>query len=183
MPPILRALPYYDHPSVVNAGGQGETVVAHQIVLWAGIAPIGQTQLVPGTPRFPVVLDTGFSGSFAITPNQLSQWAALNWASLPYDPTLKLSYGGIPVPHRRANLWLFPNQRGWRDLSDPLLSPYLLQLHGGIAVYGNNVVVGVAATAQLPGPRLPILGLRALTPGRLQLRLDAGNQSIDLDYP
>lgn len=107
----------------------------------------------------------------------------MNWQHLPYDPTLQVRYQGIPVPHRRANLWLIPNQYGWRDVVDPLIPPYLLQLNGGIAVYGDGVVVGVAQTAQLIAERLPILGLRAFGPSQLHLRVDAGTRSVWLDSP
>jgi hypothetical protein len=181
MPPILRALPFSDRRSSVVVGGESIDVVPYQIVLWVGFAPAGEALPVPGAPRFPAILDTGFSGTFAITPNHLQQWAGVVWNTLPFDHLLRLEYSGVEVPHRRANVWIYPNQYGWRDHLDPLLPPYLLELPGGIAVYGDGVQVGRKATAQLVGPRLPLLGLRALSMNPLFLQIDATARQVWLD--
>jgi hypothetical protein len=72
-----------------------------------------------------------------------------------------MEYQGVEVPHRRANIWLYPNQYGWRDHTDPFLPPYLLELSGGIAVFGDGVRVGTRETERLVGP-----GSRSSASGR-----------------
>jgi hypothetical protein len=163
-------------------GGQPIAVVAYQVVAWAAIARSENT-IPPPHERFPVVIDTGFSGTFAIGPNQLARWAGIAWNTLLVDPTLNLEYNRVPVPHRRADLWMYPNLPGERDQLDPLLPPFHLRLDGGIAVYGDGVQVGVRATAQLVAPRLPLLGLRAFIASRARLSVDAGTRLVDLDAP
>src|SRR4051812_1718305 len=121
MPPILRALPYQDQKTSVTVGGESVGVVAYQIIVWVGFAHVGETAPAPGAPRVPAILDTGFSGTFAISPNQLQRWAGVAWNTLRFDQTLRLEYQGVKVPHRRANIWIYPNQYGWRDFVDPLL--------------------------------------------------------------
>lgn len=183
MPPILRSLPYFEQTTAVVVDGQPISVVGCQIVAWVAIAQTGLSAPPPARERFPAIIDTGFSGSFAIGPDQLARWAGIAWHTLSVDPTLNLAYRGVPVPHRDADLWLFPNVPGQRDQFDPLLPPFHLVLEGGIAVYGDGVQVGVRATAQLVAPRLPLLGLRAFTTSRARLTVDAGSRLVDLATP
>ena len=178
MPPILRALPYSDSRTVALVRGAPIEVLAHQIIVWVGVALPHERQPLAHAPRFPAILDTGFSGTFAISPVQLERWAGLRWNTLPFDPTFLMKYFGVDVPHRRANLWLYPNQYGWRDCIDPIIPPRHLDLIGGIAVYGDGEQVGAAATARLVAPRPPLLGLRALAHNRLHLAVDAANRQV-----
>jgi hypothetical protein len=180
MPPVLRALPYFDHRTSVRVGAATIDFVPFQIVVWVSFAPDGASTPLAGAPRFPAVLDTGFSGTFAITPGHLRRWAGIEWRTLPFDPRVRLQYHGVEVPHRRGNLWLYPNQYGWRDLIEPHIPPLLLELPG-IAVYGDGEQVGATATSRLIGPRLPLLGLRALTMNRVQLNIDTPNRAVWLD--
>jgi hypothetical protein len=181
MYPVLRALPFANSKSQVTVAGESVEIVPYQIVIWVGFAQIGEVLPQQDAPRFPAILDTGFSGTFAITPTRLQNWAGAAWNTLPFNHTLRLEYSNVEVPHRGANLWIYPNQYGWRDLIDPLIPPHLLELHGGIAVFGDGVQVGKKETAQLIGPRLPLLGLRALSHARMQLHIDAAAQEVWLD--
>jgi hypothetical protein len=178
MPPVLRALPYSDSRTTALVRGAPVEVLAHQIIVWVGVAQPQERRPSPNSPRFPAILDTGFSGTFAISPVQLERWADLKWNALPFDPTFRMKYFGVEVPHRRANLWVYPNQYGWRDEIDPIIPPRHLDLIGGIAVYGDGEQVGSAATARLVAPRLPLLGLRALAHNRLQLTIDAADREV-----
>jgi len=181
MPPVLRALPYFDHRTTIAFGGRTVDVVPFQIALWVSVARPAESAPAPNARRFPAVLDTGFSGTFAITPAQLREWAGIEWSSLLIEPGPELLYQNVPVPHRRANLWVYPNQYGWRDVFDPIMPPYRLELNRGIAVFGNGECVGVTATRTLTGPRVPLLGLRALSDNPVALQLDPPNRHVWLD--
>ena len=66
------ARPYFDRASSVIVGGDSVEVVPYQLVLWVAFASVGDDK-PPKEPRlFPAVLDTGFSGTFAITTISLA---------------------------------------------------------------------------------------------------------------
>lgn len=178
MPPVLRALPFFEQRTEIPIGTEVVEIAAYQIIVWVAVAPADQ--MVPPDParRFPAVLDTGFSGMFSVSPSQLRRWGSVEWNELPYDPRGRPRYQGVEVPHRRGNIWLYPNQYGWRDSIDPLFPPLRIEMYGGIAVYGDGEQVGSAATTRLVAPRLPLLGLRALAHNRLQLTVDAANREV-----
>lgn len=181
--PILRSLPYFDRPTQVTVGGDALTINPFQIVLWVGVARPTTQRRVEDTPRFPAILDTGCGTSFIISPNQLRRWAGIEWPSLPLNPGIERKHSAIPIPHRQADLWIFPNQYDRRDEIDPILPPALLDLIDGIAVFGDGEQVGVAETKKLPALRLPLLGLRALTAANLALTIDAQTRRVWLERP
>ena len=179
--PVLRSLPYFPTETAIVLGSERIAVRRYQIIVWLSIAGIGDDEPPTDPRRFHAILDTGHNDNFAISPRQLRDWVGIAWAGLPLEPGVERRYQTIPVPHRRANLWLHPNQFGWRDEFDPGLPPVLLELDAGIAVYGDGEQVGVTATTGLIGPRLPLLGLRALTTSRLRLRVEADTCSVWID--
>lgn len=181
--PILRSMPYFDHLSRVEWGSESLAVNPFQILVWVGLAPVGTDQLSHAVARFPALLDTGCGTSFIISPAQLRRWSGVEWRTLALNPGIERKHSGIPIPHRRANVWLFPNQYGRRDEIDPILPPVLLELRDGIAVFGDGEQVGVTETKKLPALRLPLLGLRALTAANLTLTIDAQAQRVWLDRP
>ncbi len=183
MPPVLRALPYFAHSTEVFMRDERVEVRAYQIIVWVGIAGVGEFQPAPDAPRFPAILDTGHNHMFAIRPTQLREWAGVEWHLLPTEFGHQPKYNGVPVPHRRANLWLYPNQYGWRDFLDPHTPPALLELNEGVAVYGDGEWLGTGGSEKLAGPRLPLIGLRAVTSARLGLRIDADAQRVWIDAP
>lgn len=183
MPPLLRALPYFDTVTVIAAAGIREQANAYQIIVWVSVTGVEDDVLPATARRFPAILDTGHNDNFTVAPLQLRAWAGLHWNSLP-EERVQRYYGGIPVPTRRAYLWLHPNQYGWRDLIDPLLPPVRVEMHEGITVFGNGEQVGDDhRTTTLRAPRLPIIGLRALTGMDSQLHIDAASRSVCLDVP
>jgi hypothetical protein len=85
---------------------------------------------------------------------------------------------------RRANLWLYPNQAEWRDWLDPLRPAVLIDLPDGITVYSNGEQVGNdLRTSTLSGPRLPLIGLRALTRMGCQFHIDCARRLVSLELP
>ncbi len=74
---VLRDLPYFDSRTVVEVRNRQVPIKPQQIVVWVSLAEIEQSYLVSGSPRFPAILDTGFSHNFAIREEHLNQWAGL----------------------------------------------------------------------------------------------------------
>jgi hypothetical protein len=183
MPSVLRALPYFDDMTEIVGPGVREQILPRQIVLWVSVTPVEQFELPPNAPRFPAILDTGLNDVFAIAPVHLRAWAGFHWSTLP-EEDVELFYGDIPVPVRRATLWLHRNQYGWRDSIDPLRPPLEIELSDGITVYGNGEQVGKdSRTKTLRAPRLPLIGLRAFTDMGCQLHIDCLRRLVSQDIP
>ena len=185
MPPLLRALPYYDRDTPITAVGTGaaEQARAYQFVVWVSATPVEQFELGPGARRFPAILDTGLNDNFAIAPVHLRAWAGIHWKDLPVEGVDRF-LGNAPVPTRRAYVWVHPNQSGWRDWVDPIIPAVRFELTGGITVYGNGEQVGPdERTKTLRAPRLPLVGLRALTGMGCRIRVDCARRMVDLDVP
>jgi hypothetical protein len=181
MPSILRALPYFtDLTSIIGPSVQ-EQALPYQIIVWISIITVDRLDLAAGSSRFPAILDTGLNDTFAIRPVHLRMWAGLRWDSLPEEGKDRF-YNNIPVPKRRAFVWLHPNQYGQRDFVDPLRKAAKIELPYGISVYGDGEQVGKdPRTKNLIGPRLPLIGLRALTDNKCQLHIDSSRRLVFLD--
>ena len=183
MPPVLRALPYFEENTELRGPSVREQAYSHQIIVWVSVTPVECFELSPDARRFPAILDTGLTDNFAVAPVHLRAWAGLHWNALPEEGVERF-YGNVRVPTRRAFLWLHPNQYGWRDLIDPLRPAFQIELSDGITVYGNGERVGGdSRTTGLRAPRLPLLGLRALTAMRCRLHIDGESRSVSLDAP
>ena len=187
MPPVLRALPYFEEETVIIGRGVHETARSHQIIVWVSVTTVEQFD-PPTDRRFPAILDTGHNDNFAISPLQLRMWARLHWHELPEEGVSRFYdagpvIGSVAVPMRRAVVWLHPNQHGWRDHFDPLRPAVPIELSYGIAVYGKELVGEDPNTPKLKGPRLPLLGLRALTGMGCDLRIDSRNRLVWLESP
>ena len=62
--------------------------------------------------------------------------------------------------------------------------PFQVELNDGIVVYGDGEQVGKdERTKTLDGPRLPLLGLRALTELGCELRIDCHQRLVILSVP
>ncbi len=168
MTTILRKLPFFETPTSVAFRGRHLEVKPYQIIVW--ISPVSRISELPdpNLPRFPAVLDTGFSHNFAIREEELNQWAGLDTRTLPVLGNARIN--GIPARLLDAKIGLYRNQAGQRDLLLPD-SPFHLELSRGIAVYPRNT----------PGaPRLPLLGLRALRQTNLQLWINCRKCRVHL---
>jgi hypothetical protein len=136
VPTILRRLPYFERQTTVRMRGREEAVKPTQIIIWASIMPIDQRELDPVTPRFPVVLDTGFSHNFAIQEEHLNRWAGLDPRYLRKLRDIRIK--GDVVPLHEAEVWLLPNHPGERDRLAARPS-FRLQLESGIAIYPRGM--------------------------------------------
>jgi hypothetical protein len=171
MAAILRKLPFSDRFGSIEVRGRTYRIHPYQIVVWVSIARVGEREFDPRTPRFPAIVDTGFTDNFLVHQQQLGEFAGLRAESLRRGRE-DLRAHGRQIPIRAANLWLHRNQPGERDAvaSTP---PLLLELHRGI---------GVCADADLY-PRLPLLGARALRQARARLFVDYWKCRVSLHTP
>ena len=156
MPTIIRKLPFYDERTSLPVPGGTVTVLPFQIVVSVSIALKGDSVLHPRTPRFPAALDTGFNNTFLLQEQHLNDWAGLRREHLVVVD--EMTVRGKKVPVFRANVWLQPNIPGKRE--DALGKPaFCIRLSPGIAVSPRGMAE----------PRLPLLGIRALSQGDLQM--------------
>ena len=128
MPTILHDLPFFEEDTYVTVPGGRVLVKAYQIVVWVSVADRLVDDLPPGTPRFPAVLDIGYSHNFALREDELLAWASLYSQSLHSSGHARLS--GVRTDLVAADVWLHFNKRGIRDecLDVP---PFRIQLDTG----------------------------------------------------
>jgi hypothetical protein len=156
MPAILRKLPFFDRASSFPVPGGGVSISPYQIALSVSLASEAEQTLDPRAPRFPAVLDTGFNNTFVLQEQQLNAWAGLRREHL--FQVGEMTIYGKKVPVFRAAVWLHPNTPGKRE-DAPRRAPFCIHLSPGIAVCPRGMTE----------PRLPLLGMRALAAGDLQM--------------
>jgi hypothetical protein len=169
---ILRDLPFFEEPTSLSLpGGTVVGIKHHQIVLWVSVTRPGVAVLPGNARRFPAVLDIGFNDNFLIPERQLLTWAGLDPAGMPVVDHLLAD--GRPIPLREATVWIHPNRPGLRDAFTGA-PPFCLELDTGIGLWPTGV----------PGARrLPLLGLRGLRQGDLQLAIDCRRCRVGMRTP
>jgi hypothetical protein len=172
VPTILRRLPFFPTPTTLRIpGGAAVSIKHHQIVLWVSITRREASTLAPQANRFPAVFDTGFNDNFLIQEQQFVNWAGVTPSDLPLVDYL--SADGRRVPLRDANVWIHPNQPGFRDQPSGG-EPFCFELDSGIAVWPTA----------LPGARrLPLLGLRGVLRAGLQIAIDGRKRMVSMRTP
>jgi hypothetical protein len=123
-------------------GEETVEIKPYQVVVWVGISARDLLEWDPRTPKFPALLDPGNNHNFSIKEEHLLRWAGIQPKLL--EEQRWLQDKGTKVPLRAAALWLHAE------------APFRLTMAEGIAVYPEH------------GPRLPLLGLRALTQNKLR---------------
>lgn len=167
MPVLLDHAPIPEHPTEVTVRGERVRARSDQIVLWVSLTNIQVTTLSPSATPFPVVLDTGHTHSFSIQARHLVNWAGLQPDSLQVKGAVRDR--GQRLNLHAAKVWVHPTERGsWERLANA--PAYPLTATRGIAVYppGSDF------------PRLPILGLRAITDNKLVLVVDGRKRQATL---
>src|SRR5436309_3224171 len=112
-----------------------------------------------------VILDTGHTHSLSLHERHLTEWAGLRPESLAVFAAVRER--GQRLSLRAANIWVHPNEPGERRVSDR--PPQFVEAVRGIAVYPGHDF-----------PRLPILGLRAITENKLVLAIDGRRREATL---
>ena len=151
---VLDRLPYYDESTLLDFQGGIVEVRRYQIILWMRI----------GILIFPAILDTGHSHNFLISEGQLRRWAGI--ASLPRIG--KVATNGREMPQFQADLWIHSNRPGTRE---PTSLSSQLKIDEGITV----MPAGMSNA-----PRLPLLGLRAITRSGLKVTIDGKRRQVTL---
>ena len=145
---ILDRLPYSADASFVAAPGTSVRVKPYQIVVAVSVSLWALRDWDPRMPGFPAILDTGNNHNLSISRGQLLRWAGLQPEALRIIGAMRERQKRIPL--HAASVWLHRNRPRERAVGDQ--EPHLLKLEEGIAIYPDDI-----------GPRLPVLGLRALT--------------------
>ena len=156
---IIRRCPFYDQRTTVATAAGELTVLPYQLIVWVGIR-VGEVE----SNAIPTVIDTGHSHNFSVAEHQLREWGQ-------FDPTGLATLGyaivnGVKVPLKDAELLLFSNQPGTRDA---LLGAHRLSISQGIAVYPDT-----------GGPRLPLLGVRAMASSGLRVTIDGRRRTFSI---
>jgi hypothetical protein len=162
---ILTRLPYFTDATVAPVREESVRVKPYQIVVQMSLNLRTFVKWDPRTPSFPAVLDTGNNHNLSIRSEQLVRWAGIQPQALKQIGAMRER--GQRVPLHAAAAWLHGNVPEKRVSSDR--EPHLLNLREGIAIYPDDV-----------GPRLPVLGLRALTQNGLHLIIDPERLRVDL---
>ena len=165
---IVDRLPYFSDPTFVRAPGESVRVKPYQIIVYVSVSLQALLEWDPRTPSFPAILDTGNNHNFSIRHEQLRRWAGLQPEALPIIGVMRERQQRIPL--HSAAVWLHRNLPGERALKDQ--EPHPLKLEEGIAIYPDDI-----------GPRLPILGLRALTQNQISTAIDPERTRVDLRTP
>ena len=152
-------LPYYSEKTRVAVQGETVEVKAYQIIVWVSISSVETSEWDSRIPRFPAILDIGNSHNFALTEKHLLKWAGIHAAGLPRLRWMRKE--GKKVLLRSASLWL--------DTDDG--NPFGLSIDDGIAVFDSD------------WPRLPILGLRAVTNSKLQTFIYGDTKQVLIRTP
>jgi hypothetical protein len=136
-------LAYYSEKTTISVVNEIFEVKQFQIIVWVSIAIRRKSPLNPVSPKLPAKLDIGNTHNFALTRTQLLNWAGIHSERIPRMGRIRRE--GTTVPLHKADLWLHTDAES-----------YKLEIDEGIAIFDGD------------WPRLPILGLRALTNSKLQ---------------
>lgn len=166
---ILNRLPYFAERSTLSVRGEEQRVRAYQIIVWVSINLQDLLDWDQRLPALPAILDTGNNHNLSIGRGQLMRWAGIQPEALEKRGSLRDR--GQHIPLHAATLWLHANQAATREPRRNH-TPYRIHLRQGIAIYPDE-----------NAPRLPVLGLRALTENRLHFSVDGRKQLVWLRTP
>lgn len=161
---ILDRLSYFSERTTVPVRGEEQRVRAYQIVVWVSINIERILEWDQRLPLVPAILDTGNNHNFSIGRSQLLRWAGIQPELL--EPRGTLRERGERVALHAATLWMHSNQVGTR-VARTDQKPHYVDLRRGIAIYPDE-----------RAPRLPVLGLRALTDNELHFSVDGRHRLV-----
>jgi hypothetical protein len=150
--------PYYSEKSKLAVRDEIVEVKAHQIIVWVSISSDESSEWDPRLPRLPAILDTGTTHNFSLTEDHLLAWAGIHVGSLGNLGRVRIE--GRNAPLCNVGLWLHTDG-----------APFELEVDSGIAVLEGD------------WPRLPILGLRALTNSKLQTFIYGDTKQVVIRTP
>ena len=163
MTSIVCRSPFFEEPTHIDVGGQLVLVRPFQLIIWVSIK--ARERL---SPRLPAILDTGLSLNFAIQEEHLRSWAQCSPDVLRIVGRSRISQQDLRL--YGASIAIHPNAAGQRDVFRGV-EPYDLTLREGILVYPRG---------HLLGPRLPLLGLRAIAQNDLEMFVDGKRRELTI---
>jgi hypothetical protein len=162
---VVRRSPFYEQETTAGVAGRNVIVRAYQIAVWVSL----RIRSAVSHP-FPAVLDTGHSHFFSVGEDHLFHWLGIRRADIRVIGRGVVN--GRPVELFAAGLALCRNRNGRRD--ELLEKPYSLQLPEGIVIHERS---------DPWGPRLPLLGLRALVQNDLRVVIDSRHKHVTISRP
>ena len=164
----LDRSPFTEQPNVVIVRGERISVRPHQIIAWVTLTHERTPEPNPVLIPFPAIVDTGNSQSFSILARHLTEWAGIPLDALRILGAVRDKERGIRILRRHANIWMHCNKPGRRDeIADR--PPERLRTPDGIVVYPDGAF-----------PRLPLIGLRAISENQLILKVDGNRREAVL---
>jgi hypothetical protein len=155
---VKLTLSYQEKKSFITVKEEVVEVKPFQAVVWVSVSSEEQLEWDERTPKIPAILDTGNNHNFSITETQLAKWAGIQRIGLPSRKHMRER--GKAIPLHSATLWLHAGD-----------GPFHLVVDDGIAVYEGD------------WPRLPTLGLRALTNNKLQTFIYSDTMRVVIRTP
>jgi hypothetical protein len=168
MPTVIRRLPFVDKDRELLLRGSSFSLRRDQTIVWLSVLQTGvQFDRNSTVPRFPAILDTGHNHNFIIQKRHLELWA--NTSTEMLTPAGALYVNNKPVELYDANVWLHCNIAGQIN-PDEGSEPIELPINGGIAI-------------STEGPRLPLLGIRALRSAGLYIAIACERGFVSIRSP
>jgi len=165
---ILDRLPYSKKHSTLFVREEEVPVKPYQIIIWVSVAPASLQEWNPATPAFPAILDTGTNHNFVISRSHLVRWSGIHPEFLRRLGATRLDDKRLAT--READIWLYSNFKGRPEYRRDR-SPYRLNLNEGIIIRSDE---------EIGRPRLPLLGLRALTHNELVTTIDGAGLEVTI---
>lgn len=151
-------LSYSSEKTAITVRDKVVEIKPFQIVVWIGLSDPDISTRDPNIQPIPALLDTGNNHNLALTSKHLVEWAGMHAANLPASKHVR--EGGEKLMLRRAGLWL-----------QTAGNPFRLNVDEGIVIFNDD------------WPRLPILGLRALTNSNLQTFIYGDTKRVVIRTP
>lgn len=181
---LIDELPFFSVKRDIQLpDGKPEEIKANQILLWMSVTPQGSLPPSANAPRFPVIFDTGLNISMTMRCNHFIDWADVEQPE--YQFLGDTSCNGSTVILFDVDAWLYKNAPG---RNDQILnqSPIRLVLKGGLGVYNatpsQQELLMSDDPLQEPGPRLPTLGMFAITANKLSIQIEGWRRRVRIQH-
>lgn len=182
---FIRNERFYPNQRTLAVLGGAVLVPPMALIVWVSLARNRLPECPKVSRRFPVVVDTGFGHNLLIREKQATDWAGLTIAATGLLQGVVADASGYKLnrlqdctfegvsgatgtcPAFWADLWLHSEAIGGESIR--------LELPEGFVLCPTPTVLGSP-----PGPRLPLLGGRALYVNDMKLVIDYKNLDFSL---
>lgn len=160
---ILDRLPLLPGTRTIQFGQRHVPFHRNALLVWVGVSLQGELPAPSASTASPALLDSGNNGDCFLHEHHLTHWAGIHPDQLEILRVFRVN--DLLVPHRRADVWIYPNRPGACE-RDPDREPFRLNIENGLSV----------APARADGsifPRVPLLGFSALRQNALDYWFDS----------